>query len=187
MRHVATTQIDDYATVAAVVSSAFFVVVAFGLLFRYRQVSQKINASSDLGRDLWGALDQRLRKQDERILDMMGRVEVLQSRVVAGTVIAPAAPAAVAPPTTTEATRRPAEVVDRRRPGLDETQKAAIRLLSEMARSTVEIKAALGRSREHTARLMKGLFDRGLVIRDDSKKPFVYQLTEAGRRYLSAS
>ncbi len=186
---------DDYATVAAVVSSAFFVAVAFGLLFRYRQVSQKINASSDLGRDLWGALDQRLRKQDERILDMMGRVEVLQSRVVAGTVIAPAAPVTVAQPTTAEIARKPAEVVDRRpvaqpsarRPGVDETQKAAIRLLSEMARNTVEIKAALGRSREHTARLMKGLFDRGLVIRDDSKKPFVYQLTEAGRRYLSAS
>jgi predicted transcriptional regulator len=41
------------------------------------------------------------------------------------------------------------------------------------------------RWREHTARMMESLFDKGLVTRDDSEKPFVYQLTEQGERYLS--
>ena len=34
---------------------------------------------------------------------------------------------------------------------------------------------------------LKTLFERRLVSRVDEKKPFVYELTEEGRRYLSAS
>jgi len=44
----------------------------------------------------------------------------------------------------------------------------------------------LKKSREHTARTMKGLFERGLVARNDSTKPFVYQLTEEGKHYVSS-
>ncbi|HEV2225289.1 MAG TPA: hypothetical protein VGR56_00630, partial [Nitrososphaerales archaeon] len=65
--------LDDATTIALLVTSAFFVALAFGLLVRYRQLSQKIAGSSDLGHDLWDALEQRMRKQDERILDVMGR------------------------------------------------------------------------------------------------------------------
>ena len=40
------------------------------------------------------------------------------------------------------------------------------------------------RSREHAARLMKELYEKGLVSRNNSSKPFVYQLTEEGKRRL---
>ena len=188
---------DDYVTLAVLASSAFFAALSIGLLFRYRQVSQRITASSDLGKDLWQALEQRMKKQDERILDMMGRFEVVQARSIAvtaaSTQISPMPlqpiPQAVAPEEKQSAAAVLQRVAPRPKsqPTLDDTQVAAINLLSERARNTIEIKEALGRSREHTARLMKSLFDHGLVIRDDSKKPFVYQLTDAGRRYLSAS
>lgn len=173
------------------VSSAFFVALGFGLLLRYRKVSQKINASTDLGRDLWQALEQRLRKQDERILGVMGRVEVIQSRFTDRPVMGPA----VNSPIASTSEPKPVPVTEtavvtyqpKLRVTLDETQETAIKLLNERPRSSVEIKELLGKSREHTARLMKSLFDRGLVTRDDLKKPFVYKLSEAGRRYLSAS
>ncbi len=197
MRHVLS-QMDDYVTIVLLMSSAFFVALSFGLLLRYRQVSQKISASSDLGKDLWQALEQRMKKQDERILDMMGKFEVVQSRsMVTPVIFAPVSPAHPQPvqQAVTPTAEKQSDVAELRRvapqsksqPVLDVTQKAAINLLNERPRSTIEIKEALRRSREHTARLMKNLFDRGLVIRDDSKKPFVYQLTDAGRRYLSAS
>ena len=185
---------DDYVTVVALVSSAFFVALSFGLLFRYRQVSQKISSSVDLGRDLWEALDHRLKKQDERILDMMGRFEVVQSRVAGNPVISgpPASGLASTPPTPENYSATKSELNDVAsqrvsQAELDETQKVVVRLLSEKDRNTIEIKDVIGRSREHTARLMKNMFDRGLVVRDDSKKPFVYRLTDMGRRYLSAS
>jgi len=69
---------------------------------------------------------------------------------------------------------------------LDETQLAAVRLLAESPKNTRQITDALKKSREHTARVMKELFERGLVRRNDTTKPFVYQLTDLGKRYLAA-
>jgi CRP-like cAMP-binding protein len=183
--------LDDLVTFAVLASSAFFVALSFGLLLRYRQISQKVTASTDLGRDLWEALEQRLKKQDERILDMMGRFEVIQARVSERPVVPVPQPAS-AP---VSAGEMPGSVTDmhvttlqpKLRIVLDETELSVIKLLSAKPRSSVEIKELIGKTREHAARLMKILFDSGLVTRDTSKKPFVYQLTEAGRRYLSAS
>ena len=199
---------DDLTTYALLATSFFFVALAFGLLVRYREVSQKINASTDMGRDLWGALEQRLKKQDERILDMMGRLEVVQSRVMAATTVhAPTTLSSLPPlsPPVAPVEEKPAPIIEQgpipRQPEsqpesqrsqtppteleLDETQLAAIKLLSEGPKDTRQLTDTLKKSREHTARLMKELFDLGLVRRNDSTKPFVYQLTDEGRRYLS--
>lgn len=200
--------VDDTVTLTLLASSAFFVALSFGLLLRYRRVSQRITASSDLGHDLWQALEQRMKKQDERILDMMGRLEVVQSRVMAAvavhlpaslTPLPPLAPPAAAsqekPGGVTEsgpAVQQPESQPESQRsqapPGkveLDETQLAAIRLLSESPKNTRQLTDSMKKSREHTARVMKELFDLGLVRRNDSTKPFVYQLTDEGRRYLT--
>jgi hypothetical protein len=202
--------LDDAVTLALVVSAAFFVVLAFGLLIRYRQVSEKINTSSDLGHDLWSALEQRMKKQDERILDMYGRLEVVQSRVLAAT--APQEPPVI-PPTPLLApvpapeeekpkpVTEPSPIMQQPEPvtesqasqvvtaelQLDETQMAAVRLLAEGPKNTRQITDTLKKSREHTARVMKELFEWGLVRRNDTTKPFVYQLTDEGRRYLPSA
>jgi predicted transcriptional regulator len=197
---------DDAVTVTLLASAAFFVALSLGLLVRYRQMSQKISASSDLGHDLWQALEQRMTKQDERILDMMGRLEVIQSRVMAAppfqtptqpvsTSSTPAlAPQPEKPPGVTESSPVPQHLESQaesqasqgpRKEMLDETQLAAIRLLSEGLKNTRQLTDSLGKSREHTARLMKELFEIGLVKRNDSAKPFVYQLTDEGKHYLS--
>lgn len=178
-------------TLTALASSVFFVIVSFGLLLRYRQVSQKVNASTDLGHDLWEALEQRLRKQDERILDMMGKFEVIQSRVSER--LAPSVPQPTSKLTSIEersavTTETYVIPVQRKSPVvLDDTEMSVVKLLNAKPRSSVEIKELIGKSREHAARMMKMLFDSGLVTRDDSKKPFIYQLTETGRRHLSAT
>ena len=182
----------DLVTLVALASSAFFVALSFGLLVRYRQISQRVNASTDLGRDLWAALEQRLRKQDERILDLMGRFEVLQSHYSERP-----SPLANQPPRPEPASTQewPVHITETHvtpptqtsQVTLDETEMSIIKLLGAKPRTSVEIKELIETSREHAARLMKVLFDAGVVTRDVSKKPFVYQLTEAGRRYLSAS
>jgi len=201
--------LDDAVTLTLLATAAFFVALSIGLLLRYRQVSQRINASSDLGHDLWSALEQRMKKQDERILDMYGRLEVVQSRVLAATT--PHEPSAVPPiPTLTPPPvpqQEKPEPVTERAPAmqqsepvmesqtshpletdyqLDETQMAAVKLLAESPKNTRQITDALKKSREHTARVMKELFGWGLVRRNDATKPFVYQLTDQGRRYLTA-
>ena len=202
--------VDDLVTTALLTSAGFFVALAFGLLIRYRQLSQKMTASSDLGRDLWQALEQRMRKQDERILDVMGRLEVIQSRVLAAPPPPPpaspppiSAPAAKPPPsqevvTDVMPTVTPAKQSESQQEShtsqaapsqvrLDETQLRVLGLLAESPRNTRQLTDAIGMSREHTARLMKALFEAGVVARNDATKPFVYQLTDQGRRYLPAN
>jgi DNA-binding MarR family transcriptional regulator len=75
-----TALLPDLATYLVLGASAFFVVLSIALLYRYRQASQKLVTSSDLGQVVVESLEARLRKQDERILDMMARFEVIQSR-----------------------------------------------------------------------------------------------------------
>jgi predicted transcriptional regulator len=65
-----------------------------------------------------------------------------------------------------------------------ETESQILALLQGGAKTPIDIKKSLNLSREHTARMMKLLYEKGLVTRDDSAKPFVYQLTERGRSLL---
>ena len=211
---------DDYVTLAFLVATGFFVALSVALLFRYRRISQKISESSDLGKDLLQSLEERLKKQDIRIVDLMARFEVVQARAMAP----PAVPAPVSPivpasnnssavpvteppsvmpgdasdvvsvepvarPVAQPTESQPASQESQPRLGqarLDETEVAAVNLLRESSLNTRQITDAIKKSREHTARVMKRLFDIGLVKRDDSTKPFVYQLTEEGRRFLTA-
>jgi len=59
-----------------------------------------------------------------------------------------------------------------------------LKLLAEKPRTSREVQLAIGRTREHTARLMKKLHDLGLVSRDVNAKPFRYNITDAGRGRL---
>jgi hypothetical protein len=59
-----------------------------------------------------------------------------------------------------------------------------LKLLAEKPRTSREVQLAVGRTREHTARLMKKLHDSGLVSRDANAKPFRYNITDAGRERL---
>ena len=67
---------------------------------------------------------------------------------------------------------------------VNSTTDYILKLLAERPRSSREVQLAIGRTREHTARLMKKLHDLGLVSRDINTKPFRYNITEAGREML---
>ncbi|HEY1211973.1 MAG TPA: helix-turn-helix domain-containing protein [Nitrososphaera sp.] len=59
-----------------------------------------------------------------------------------------------------------------------------LKLLLDRPRTSREVQQAIGRTREHTSRLMKKLHDFGLVSRDINTKPFRYNITDAGRESL---
>ncbi len=177
---------------------SFFAVLSWVLLSRYRNLTTKVAESTELGRDIWNALDSRLKRQDERILDIVMRFEVYESRFAEAPVLE--ASKERMPLRTTEVGVQPQPKAGPREEQREETKPAAptkedleptervvLQLLLERPRTSIEIKTLVKKSREHSARLMKTLFERRLVSRADQKKPFVYELTEEGRRYLSAS
>jgi len=47
-----------------------------------------------------------------------------------------------------------------------------------------DIQITLGRSREHTSRLMKKLFEDGYVKRNTNSKPYTYSITDKGKEKL---
>ena len=60
-----------------------------------------------------------------------------------------------------------------------------LKKLEDKSLTTREIERVIGRTREHTSRLMKKLFEEKLVDRDMSTKPFRYAITVEGRKLLS--
>jgi len=59
-----------------------------------------------------------------------------------------------------------------------------LKLLVERPRTSREVQCSIGRTREHTARVMKKLHDSGLISRDINNKPFKYAITDSGRERL---
>lgn len=70
----------------------------------------------------------------------------------------------------------------------DERQNGTIeyilKKLSDESLTTREIQRVVGRTREHTSRLMKKLYEEKLVDRDMDMKPFKYTITDEGRKRL---
>jgi hypothetical protein len=55
-----------------------------------------------------------------------------------------------------------------------------LQLVIERPMTSRDIQIAIGRTREHTSRMLKKLFEGGFVERDMSIKPFIYKITEKG-------
>jgi DNA-binding transcriptional ArsR family regulator len=61
------------------------------------------------------------------------------------------------------------------------TMEYILKLLNERPRSSREIQSSIGRTREHTSRLMKRLYEAHLVDRQSNSRPYKYTITHAGR------
>ena len=67
---------------------------------------------------------------------------------------------------------------------LSPTEKAVLELLAGGPRAAPEIGRLVGKSREHTARMMKSLFEQGFVEREANRKPYQYRLNDKVREVL---
>ena len=68
--------------------------------------------------------------------------------------------------------------------GFDGIAEHVLGLITNKEMTSRDIQITIGRSREHTSRLMKRLFEEGLVQRNNKTKPFTYQITEKGKAKL---
>ena len=59
-----------------------------------------------------------------------------------------------------------------------------LRLITDKSMTSRDIQITIGRTREHTSRLMKKLFEDGFVVRNTNTKPYTYSITEKGREKL---
>lgn len=59
-----------------------------------------------------------------------------------------------------------------------------LRLITEKPMTSRDIQITISRTREHTSRMMKKLFEEGLVERNMQTKPFTYYITDKGKAKL---
>lgn len=59
-----------------------------------------------------------------------------------------------------------------------------LHLITNNSMTSRDIQTALKKSREHTSRLMKKLFDDGFVERNTNSKPYIYSITEKGKQKI---
>lgn len=187
--------LDDYVlTVSAAVIVAAVVILA-SLLYRYQRLVEEADKSSRLAKDLWDSVNSRFSVVDARIIDLMAKTEVLSSKLALLREASQphaipaheevAAPIRTAAPTQLPRVMTPVASSVQFSEGT-ETEAKVLRFLVEGPRTSAQIKDEVGRSREHTARMLKTLFDRGLVIRNDRNKPYVYEITDSGRSYVAS-
>jgi uncharacterized protein YukE len=67
---------------------------------------------------------------------------------------------------------------------LSPTERGVLELLAGGARAAPEIGRLVTKSREHTARLMKSLFEQGFVEREANRQPYEYRLNDKVREVL---
>lgn len=65
-----------------------------------------------------------------------------------------------------------------------ETEESVLKALNEGSKTAPQIQAIIGKSREHTARLMKKLYGEGYIERDTRRIPFVYRPTRELKELL---
>ncbi len=130
------------------------------------------------GRGATGEQAKRLQEYEGMLVDMMIRLDTLEMRgqPQAGTMSQP------------PATSQPARDVGHSHPAgqaippdANSMIEYVLKLLLDGPKTSRQIEAVIGRSREHTARLMKKLFGMGYVARDTVTKPYAYSITETGR------
>ena len=68
--------------------------------------------------------------------------------------------------------------------GFDTVVEKVLGLITTRSMTSRDIQMTLGRSREHTSRLMNRLYKDGLVDRNTNSKPFSYIITEKGREKI---
>lgn len=180
--------LDDYiiASGAAVTVAAAVILGTF--LVRFRALIQEADKSTRLAKDVWESMNSRFAVVDSRLVDLMAKTEVLTTRATKPPSQAqvPSIQPVVQPQVAAKAQAVKAPVREAAVPESSEIDARILGFLANGARSSAQIKEEIGRSREHTARLMKALYERGFVVRNDRHKPYVYEITDAGRSYVAS-
>jgi predicted transcriptional regulator len=88
--------------------------------------------------------------------------------------------------------RRSRSIIEKRVPvsripnmSSEDSVKHVLKLITKKSMTSRDIEVTFGgRSREHVSRLMKKLFDDGLVERNTTNRPYTYSITDSGKKYV---
>lgn len=123
----------------------------------------------------------RLKYYEEQLVEMKIQLDALEINTNVAEKPPEAPKEAGAPAVESrESPRAPAQAQRRPNMSTDGVIDYVLQLITNNPMTSRDIQVTLGKSREHTSRLMKKLYEDGLVERKSGTRPFRYSLTEKG-------
>ncbi len=169
-------------------SAPIFVIVISIIILVYlsARVKSVLREEKDANEIIQGMLSEirrRMKQQDMRILDQQVRLDIIDVRK--GSMNAIRMPQ-VEPSLNTINNNIPITQYDNLVKSRDVTgtELSILRLLVAGAKSPIEIQKVVGLSREHVSRIMKEIYQKGLVSRETGERPYRYKLTGNGERLI---
>jgi hypothetical protein len=161
------------------------------------QIKDQINKTNFISEQFRVVYD-RTNKTNEKLTDIQGLIKLLEENIISNykiksqdSVIPPLQNYVSNPnlrsslPGHDIISQDSFKVVEPEEERQNSTIEYILKKLEANSLTTREVQRAIGRTREHTSRLMKKLFEEKLVHRDMSTKPFRYTITVEGRKLLS--
>lgn len=165
------------------VETLFVVVSGFFLIFYVRKLRSTIiqeKVAGEIVSSIVTSLEKKIHEKDDRIGDLLFRLDLLEAKMLSSTIkqskvergMSKAHSDISSIPISNDITT---------------TEMTVLQVLQNGVRTAKEIQTELGKSREHVTRLMKQLFEKGYVSRNQDDRPFIYNLTDAGRDLIIGS
>lgn len=179
--------LDDVLLIISVFVLITMMVVSSRYLVKEREVERRIKESSEIIQEIIAELKDRLTKQDGNIMDQEIKLEILEMRLTRFLKELPKEETALHQRSQSDVivSRVPTKGITIKRPKavtvekLTDTEREVLLHLSSQGSLTVaDLQRLIKVSREHTARLLKKLFEAGYIKRNAEKRPYVYHLTE---------
>lgn len=178
---------EDYVVLSlAVITLIITISTTSRYLIKTRELNSRIEYSSSIVEGIVTELRSRLNNEDSKIMDQEVKTEILELKV-----------ARLLQEPLKESLSRPHKIVttdvvqqapkrditinelrETKPSELTETEQEILRQLAIRDCTTTEIQGIVMKTREHTARLLKKLFDEGYIERDENKRPYAYRLVK---------
>lgn len=183
-----------------VTSSIFAFLIGMGIVMAYNRIRNldiqpKHHTDEAIVEAIVQEYSQRLQHYDKLIADLVIRLNILELRSQPYTRVSQLQPQQASSQESQELQSHAAHITEpvtitqhatviENKQENNGTTDYILKLLVIKPRTSREVQHAIGRTREHTARLMKKLHNSGFVSRDANSKPFKYTITDSGRDRL---
>jgi DNA-binding HxlR family transcriptional regulator len=163
---------------------AAIVIATLALLTPKLKSKKKVDAD-DLILAITEDYSRRINKLEGRIVDLQVRLDVLESQVEKEQRQRSRAPAIQKGLGSVVMSQESKGDVTKTGEALGDFELSILRCIGEGAKTPSEVRSVVGRSREHVARALKELYERGFLDRSGGR-PFIYSLSDKGRAALKS-
>jgi predicted transcriptional regulator len=165
--------IDDITISFLFALASFLAVFTLVLGHRLHKIFERERTERIVFEQFVSTIEQRLLRCEQRLTELMVRMDLISIEKSKGSTFVQKDVRDVSLPTQVQ--------------GTDSTQNQVLQALMSGPKTVNELRQVISRTREHTARLMKSLYERGLVSRDTRSKPYTYSITDEGKKVLSGT